>query len=69
MDINRARQISDDLLQRDPIHGLEVTELPADEGEIQWRLAVFLYMAGSIEPSGFMAAWPSSQLPPAVFFS
>jgi hypothetical protein len=41
-DIERARLVSDALVTREPIPGLEVTELPPAEGALQWRLAVAL---------------------------
>ena len=41
-DIDRARGVSDALVTREPIHGLEVTELLPAEGSLQWRLAVAL---------------------------
>jgi len=38
----QARAVSDALLSRPPIPGLEVTELPPAEGALQWRLAMVL---------------------------
>lgn len=38
----QARAISDALLTREPIQGLEATELEPEEGMRQWRLAQVL---------------------------
>ena len=49
---DQARQISDALLTREPIPGLEVTELPAGEGWLMFQLECKLAEWEDTEPMG-----------------
>lgn len=45
-----ARAVSDALLDRSSIQGLEVTELRGHEAQLQWRLAVALQSGPAEQP-------------------